>query len=366
MCMNRLANLFLALIAIVVAVGLAELFCRIVLAPPNFLPLSGDYVPGLFVKHPVRGYTYAQNFTGKQSSPDYDVTFSINDLGLRDTAVRRATGRELRILAVGDSFTTGLGVSFEEALPNQLEQILQGSGGNGAVRVINAGIDGYSLRQIRQLTQEFLPILRPDLLVVGLYVAGYGRLSDPFVLVEDYLIRSRMAERVERGEGGFYYSRFHRPSLVKIDLWLSRNFFFAANVSNAINVVRRRFNVSTKEPLTAQAEKKRLTPLLDELMLLRKLAESQGVPIVVLLVGNQRADRGFHDDNVLHHNIVHEFCDEQYIPVVDTLPALIAAANTGDYLRFPGDGHWNARAHRIAAESLAASSVFQAFKFQLE
>ena len=140
---NKIGNLLLASVAILLAIGLAEISCRITLAPRNFAPFECSYVPGLFVEHPVRGYEYSHNFIDQQTTPDYDVKFNINDLGLRETEVRSATRRE-RVLAVGNSFTDGMGVSFEDAWPNQLEQVLQGLGENCAIRVINAGTDGYS------------------------------------------------------------------------------------------------------------------------------------------------------------------------------------------------------------------------------
>jgi hypothetical protein len=46
------------------------------------------------------------------------------------------------------------------------------------------------------------------------------------------------------------------------------------------------------------------------------------------------------------------FAAEHHLCVVNTLPALAAAAAGQPVLRFKGERHWNARAHEVAAETI--------------
>src|SRR5262249_23248511 len=98
------------------------------------------------------------------------VRVDINSLGFRDDefAVDKQAG-ELRILAIGDSFTHGEGVQLADSWPQVLEREL-GRTHRGPVQVINAGFatgyncpDGYD----KWLASDGLRF-HPDLVIVGL------------------------------------------------------------------------------------------------------------------------------------------------------------------------------------------------------
>ena len=78
---------------------------------------------------------------------DFRVTIETSSLGFRDRemAVDKPSG-VFRILALGDSFTFGVGVEGNQAYPKVLETLLNRSGGLGRrVEVINAGFaSGYA------------------------------------------------------------------------------------------------------------------------------------------------------------------------------------------------------------------------------
>src|SRR5262249_49976887 len=97
------------------------------------------------------------------------VTVDINSLGFRDDefAVDKQLG-ELRILAIGDSFTHGHGVQLADSWPQVLEREL-GRTHRGPVQVINCGFatgfhcpDGYD----SWLASDGLR-LHPDVVIVG-------------------------------------------------------------------------------------------------------------------------------------------------------------------------------------------------------
>jgi len=95
-----------------------------------------------------------------------------NSLGLRDDEPADPSTLASRILVLGDSMTFGHGVSAEEAYPNVLERLYAERGG-GRVEVINAGVKGYGTDQEIVLFFERLQRLRPDVVVVGLYVNDF-------------------------------------------------------------------------------------------------------------------------------------------------------------------------------------------------
>jgi lysophospholipase L1-like esterase len=90
---------------------------------------------------------------------------STNEMGLRGRPVP-PKGKAVRILAIGDSCTFGIGVDDDLTWPAQMEKVLNQTGGGG-FEVINAGVPGYSAFQgLRYLAERGLS-LQPDIVIAG-------------------------------------------------------------------------------------------------------------------------------------------------------------------------------------------------------
>lgn len=93
-----------------------------------------------------------------------DFVFSTNAQGLRNPPLQ-PEGTRVRILAIGDSTTFGLGLSDSETWPAQLEAALNVRDDGPHYEVINAGVIGYSSYQgLRYLEQRGLA-LAPALVI---------------------------------------------------------------------------------------------------------------------------------------------------------------------------------------------------------
>lgn len=92
----------------------------------------------------------------------------VNSMGLRERELSLAKpAGEIRILCVGDSNTFGYCVSPELAWPRQLEALLQAQHTGKAIRVINAGVPGYTFLQGYLLLREVGLRYHPDLVIAG-------------------------------------------------------------------------------------------------------------------------------------------------------------------------------------------------------
>jgi hypothetical protein len=87
----------------------------------------------------------------------HEVEYTFNDLGFRTRDSSAITGTE--ILAIGDSFTLGLGVSEQHTWPVQLENQL-------GHPVLNFSMNGASNDWIARKTQQLLSWMRPQAIVV--------------------------------------------------------------------------------------------------------------------------------------------------------------------------------------------------------
>lgn len=105
----------------------------------------------------------------------YDYTVTANALGfpgpLYDGPPAAGT---LRILTVGDAFTSAEGVDTDEAWPRLLERNLRAD--HRAAEVANFAITGYGPRQYRQVLEAFVPRLLPQRVLVTWFVNDFADL----------------------------------------------------------------------------------------------------------------------------------------------------------------------------------------------
>ncbi len=93
-----------------------------------------------------------------------DFRVSTNDFGLRDAEIGPKRG--LRILALGNSCTFGVGVEGEDSFPEQLENLIGQSVPEG-IEVLNAGTPGYTAFQGRRFLERIGDDLDPDIVIVS-------------------------------------------------------------------------------------------------------------------------------------------------------------------------------------------------------
>jgi lysophospholipase L1-like esterase len=109
------------------------------------------------------GDTIMSNF------PHYAVRYSFNDMGCRDRdyPLERAAGTR-RILALGDSYTMGVGVHAPDVFPERLERLLNDarSPGSPTYEVINCGVSGYSTEDELILYERHAARYNPDLVLL--------------------------------------------------------------------------------------------------------------------------------------------------------------------------------------------------------
>ena len=150
---------FLGLVAVQLALVaiLLELIGRL-LDPLgiSYYPETARYLDTLKLEEPI-GY---RNRPGL-SATFYGVPVTINALGMREKELAAKAPGEFRILVLGDSVTFGIGVRYEDALPQQLELVLNERRAARRYRFLNLGVPSYNteqqLIQLRTLGLELDP-----------------------------------------------------------------------------------------------------------------------------------------------------------------------------------------------------------------
>lgn len=153
---------------------------------------------GMFVLDEATQYRLTPGFRGTAQTPEYQTAIRINSAGLREDVEFGAKKKDFfRILAIGDSFTMGVGVDAEQAYMKLQEQLAPAHAGR--YEVINAGVPGYSPGQSLAYLEKRGLALHPDLVVMSLFVGNdiiesYRQL--PFYVVDGYLTNGLPQEGV--------------------------------------------------------------------------------------------------------------------------------------------------------------------------
>ena len=176
-----LANGIILLASLVMSLTLVEAVIRMKIRLPPSRPLPQvRYDP-----HPVRRFALRP----KQEAYTYDAVVQIDQHGFRRNGGPLRLQPRIRLFALGDSFTFGMGVSDGETWPARLEAILtlQIAGG---VQVINGGTVSYGIFQELDLFREQGISMRPRVLIHGLYWNDFMsnhplRPDDPPVLTSE-------------------------------------------------------------------------------------------------------------------------------------------------------------------------------------
>ena len=184
------AGLLLCAGSLVLTAVVAELVIQRFYPQDHLTPLT-SYV---FRNDPYSDFSFLPNLDFHAREGDLAVHVTTNFMGLPDGefAAEKPPG-ETRILIVGDSFTWG-GYSGDvnDGYPRLLEGLLRPA--HPRVRVINAGVPGYGLRNEVGTIKKLGSSLKPDIVVVGFFVGNdfvdnLGTTNS--TVVNEYLINVR-------------------------------------------------------------------------------------------------------------------------------------------------------------------------------
>jgi lysophospholipase L1-like esterase len=280
--------------------------------------LGGGRIYGLKRNHQDRG-----EFMFDRSRA---VSYRTSSLGLRGGEIGARTQGVPRVLVIGDSYTFGWAVEEEQSYPRQATLLLSAAGRE--VEIINAGIPGYGTRQERALLAELLPVLRPDVVVLGFVMND----AEPQMTVLQPLGETYRCSPVWTWEAlkqlwNLRLCPEGRPLPLSL-LTPSQDFLHAYEPGSA------KWS-GTREALDGMAA----------------LCEAARLPLVVLVVPDFNRDFRAYPYGIIHDR-VREWGAGRRVTVVDLLPTLLHADSGA--LRVEGDGHPNAAGHRLLAEALRA------------
>ena len=163
-------NALVSLIAILVGLAILDLAVRFFnLAPFSEASLGGG-LKAILEFDPVLETRYIPRSETRIVSPygEFDVTYHINSLGLRDSEVAKKPADEFRVLVAGNSFVEGWGVKDEDEFVRVAEGVMNQQRGDEAkhVRLVNAGIAAYGAAQSYLQVKKIWNEIDPDMVIL--------------------------------------------------------------------------------------------------------------------------------------------------------------------------------------------------------
>ncbi len=307
---------------------------------------------------PILDHSLRPGARGRMKSREYDVTYLINGLGLRDDEPEPGS-----IMILGDSFMEGYGVERGEILADRLA--------TAGFPAVNAGVKSYSpLLEYLYLRHRGLE-LRPDTVLLFL------DLSDP---AND----AYYARRLVRDESGRPLSITPRRSRLPLPSgalseWLDRN---SALYAYGIHLALKHFPASDgdigysgaaedldllfpgRDSLSDTEFAKGWDVTFEAFKEIRDLLSGRNIFFAVITYpyGHQVSPDAWSEGRKAWNfppgvssdrpfRFVETFCAAESIPVFSLDRTFRAHENPGS-LYFTWDGHWTAKGHAVAAEAV--------------
>ena len=161
-------------IALTVSLALAEVIVRIYRLHGITQPVSyaGDLTQ-VYEFSRTRHHRLVPNARYRHHEVEFDYLWINNSLGMRDRERSiRKDAATFRILFLGDSMVQGYGVSLEQTMVALLETSLNRPNRERRIEVLNGGVFGYSPLLEYLYLQELMPIVEPDVVMVGFYLGN--------------------------------------------------------------------------------------------------------------------------------------------------------------------------------------------------
>jgi hypothetical protein len=328
----RIAGLVLAM-AVLGLLALEGVVRLLHLAPPVDPEHSGFAAdPHL----PFRRQPHSR-ISGRSITGEFDYDYRHNGEGFRDTehAIAKPPGT-FRIVVLGDSFTFGEGVPFEETWARRLERMLSERAQLPArVEIINLALPRY-FPEAERLVLEHLGLrYEPDLVVVGFVPNDVidTHLGIDAVGVDRGWLISRRAERLGRWAPGLYL-RSHLARMV-LGAIAER---LPDDRRPRPDEIYRAGGFHEPDWLKVEAELDRM----------RQLALERGARFALVTIPQRRHSASHH---TYPDRRLGRWAESHGAIFVATLPAMLAAAGDAP-LYYERDGHCTSAGHAVIAHTV--------------
>ena len=365
-----------------------------------YLHLHREILPAACRREdPVLHHALIHNTTCRFKTSEWNVTFQINSLGMRDReySFTKPAGT-YRILLLGDSFAEGYGVAEASTYQANLEEQLNKKNHRN-LEILNAGVQSYSPRlEYLFLTTQGMA-LQPDMIILSLDLTDFSDQQRYQILtkIKPTAVTTTISDQWERS-----------PILAKpipsvtwipfiptsIKWWLhqhSRLYDLAIFTVKKLlypDIFKGQIDFTPQDPFTdsfvilrpknEQQHAKLWEPMKRDIRLIKAIGDKYQLPVIVMMhphghqISANEWSEGRKSWDFMPQKIygvqpqaeLQSFLESENIPYVDLLPAFKATERRQKKLFFSLDGHLTAVGHQVIADTLFA--FLQQHQYALE
>jgi SGNH hydrolase-like domain, acetyltransferase AlgX len=349
--LGRLTLIFFGIATVVGAIELAPrlLPLRVLPSPlPQIIEEMRVLTDTFYRLDPYFRFITAPRADFAVSHPEfvYRVKMKLNfpDAGFRGGTL----GGPLWGVAVGDSFTFGMGVEHEQTWVTRLAQLI-------GCDIANLGVPGWGPQQYSRVLEKYGLGLHPR-------ITFYGFFRNDFqdAIEFDHWLHDRSAKYWAKSFLQKYSVTFNLIRMISAglrsgpeDIILNdvKNNFSATKLTRSLQEDRVSFQSAW--PLVAEAIEQAI----------HETQRAQATFVLVYLTAKEEAYwelikakqsslAGFDDAIDLGRKRILEFCDKRKILCVDLTPALRTRASQGQRLYFARDNHWTEAGNLAVAQEI--------------
>lgn len=286
-------------------------------------------------------HVYLPNSEVRQPKTEFTHYRRTNSLGLPDAEFDRENAPgEFRLLALGDSYTEGVGTSEDGTWVRVVARVLSEHYPRRPIRALNAGVGGSDPWFEYMLLKERLLPQRPDLVVVEVNTSD----------IDDLMVRGGQERFRADGTVGF------RPA--PLWEWLyGINYLFRTVIHDVLGYDRLLIQKGRLEAEERIAGEK----LRGAVRALQSLCNTQGLELLVVshpTADEVRMGRYYRD---AYSRVMEELARDPSLRFLDLLRAYarqrtITEETASDYY-WKVDRHHNTRGYKVMGESIAAAVI---------
>jgi lysophospholipase L1-like esterase len=333
---SLILGIYFVFVTIIVIAG-AEGAVRLFHVAPPLLAEYTAYVDDPYLPHKPRPLS---RISGRNATDEFSYDYRHNSFGFRDVEHQQEKPKGVfRILGLGDSFTYGVGVTFEECFLHRLEKKLNDRQGvHPQIEIIKAGIPRFWPEPERLLLQHYGAQFSPDLIIVAFLPNDVLDTFDglhALRVTKDGALRTAEAEQL--GDSGTWlYIHFHSARIVL-------KYYVAAKIAKVRQAPR---PADTYKP-DGYHEKdwRKIEEEYDKMIALTK---QMGANIVFIHIPQM----GPWDETASYPaRRLSAWCQRRGVSFIDVLPAMREAAKTRK-LYYTKDGHCTPDGYAVIAETI--------------
>jgi lysophospholipase L1-like esterase len=362
-------NISILLLTLIIIFAGTEAFFRVF-----YTPITGvSEHKTLFEYHNELGWQMIPGKTGVYvSKHEFKTMISINSAGMRDIeySLAKPAGKK-RIVILGDSFVSSMGVDVSDAFTEIMEfKLLKNT------EVLNFGVNGYGPAQELLLLRKRAIKYQPDLVVMVIFLGNdFNDISG----LSDELDGYKRPKAFIDNRGKLQFSGIPVPLSKKHTFSDSRKIcgmprsHFVDFINKTIKLRKHEFNVVPAEVFlcrkNADARTKESYRLMGEIIKeTNDFCKKNGATFMIAVAPSivpvyehlywaeikKKYSLNDHDyDLMLPNKIISDICKNAGIPIVDLTSELKAAAKTGNDTYYFINLHWNKAGEQIVAEVLS-------------